>query len=197
MEISSELEDCDIYDGISIAIDMGCMESARKLVKLWKEDVACWDKRNYERLIYFNKDIKREEENEEPLKALAEIARAKGKNSDIISTLRSLLHYYIQFDKKEQAYDCFQQLIREGDLTEIYHIRLFEYILEDCMELICEYKEKAEELWKWARPFIIERAGNMFGNLYKKSILAAETVNDDFSGELNYQYQEWKKRVGI
>lgn len=197
VEISSELEDCDIYDGISIAIDMGCMESARKLVKLWKEDIACWDKRNYERLIYFNKDIKREEENEEPLKALAEIARAKGKNSDIISTLRSLLHYYIQFDKKEQAYDCFQQLIREGDLTEIYHIRLFEYILEDCMELICEYKEKAEELWKWARPFIIERAGNMFGNLYKKSILAAETVNDDFSGELNYQYQEWKKRVGI
>lgn len=50
------------------------------------------------------------------------------------------------------------------------------------MELICEYKDKAEELWKWARPFIIERAGNMFGNLYKKSILAAETVNDDFSG---------------
>ncbi len=45
---------------------------------------------------------------------------------------------------------------------------------------------------------IYNRAGRKYlGNLYKKSILAAETVNDDFSGELNYQYQEWKKRVGI
>lgn len=197
MEMSADTGECDIYDCISIAIDMGYPETAARLVELWKKNVVEWDKRNYESLIYFHKDINLESENEEPLKALVDIAYEKGTNSDIIGAWRNLIHYYIRFERPEQAYSCFQRLIREGDLQKIYHIRLFEYILEDCMELICLYSEKAGELWEWVRPFAIERADDMFGNLYEKSIRAAKAVNDEFAPELEQQYQLWKERMRL
>ena len=65
------------------------------------------------------------------------------------------------------------------------------------MELICLYSEKAGELWEWARPFAIERADDMFGNLYEKSIRAAKAVNDEFAPELEQQYQLWKERMRL
>lgn len=62
-------------------------------------------------------------------------------------------------------------MINGADLSEVYHIHLFDYLPEDCFELILKYKEKAVILREWAKPFGKEKAGRpnvMYGNLYIK-----------------------------
>ncbi len=65
------------------------------------------------------------------------------------------------------------------------------------MELICKYDEEAKTLWKWVKPFVKKKANDMYGNLYKKSIKASETVNDNIAKELSKEYNLWKKRVSL
>lgn len=197
-KVYEELEQYDIEDGIFLAIDLEDIKVAEKLVELWKKKVINWDEQSYKELIWFQSYMKQEEKNEEPRKNLLMIALEKAENEqEIISTWRELIHHYVQFDQCEQAYENFINMIHTRKLTSIYHIRLFEYILEDCLELLCKYPRKAQELWEWVKPFLEERKDNMFGVLYEKSIKAAEAVNDLLAEELIIQYNTWKERVNI
>lgn len=65
---------------------------------------------------------------------------------DVISAWRNLIHYYIKFDKCEEAYKSFTDMIKSVELSEVYDINLFNSILEDCMELICKYDKEAKTL---------------------------------------------------
>lgn len=85
VEQETQLERCDIYDCIHIAIETGYPESAARLVEEWKKEIKEWDVQNYRQLILFNKNTCREAENEEPLKALLALERKNGKNRDIIA----------------------------------------------------------------------------------------------------------------
>lgn len=79
VEQETQLERCDIYDCIQIAIETGYPESAARLVEEWKKEIKEWDVQNYRQLILFNKNTCREAENEEPLKALLALERKTGK----------------------------------------------------------------------------------------------------------------------
>lgn len=197
LKIESDLNKYDIYECINIAIETEYTDYAKKLVECWKESITDWNKQSYKTLIYFNKNIDNEVENEEVFKALLNIEIKNGKNYDVISAWRNLIHYYIKFDKCEEAYKSFTDMIKSVKLSEVYDINLFNFILEDCMELICKYDEEAKTLWKWAKPFVKKKAKDMYGNLYKKSIKASEAVNDNIAKELSKEYNLWKKRVSL
>lgn len=200
VKIEADLNKYHIFDGISIAVEMEYLDCAQKLVQLWKESVTDWTEQEYWNLISFNKQIGREIDNEEALLFLLDTRIRAGQNKDIISAWKNLIHYYVQFDRCQQAYESFMDMLDKTNLSEIYHIRLFTYILEDCLELICKYREKSEILWNWAKPFVEKKAGNpngMFGNLYTKSIQAAETVNDEYAKELSAKYEVWKEKIKL
>lgn len=200
VKIETDLNKYDIFDYISIAVKMEYLDCAQKLVQLWEESITHWTEQDYWNLISFNKQIDREIDNEEALRFLLDTRIRVGINRDIISAWKNLLHYYVQFDRCQQAYECFMDMLNKVNLSEIYHIRLFDYILEDCLELICKYREKSEILWSWAKPFVEKKVRNpndMFGNLYTKSIQAAETVNDEYVKELSANYEVWKEKIKL
>jgi len=199
IEMKSNLSNCDIYDCIDIAIETKCLDYAEMLVDCWKESVSDWNGQTISSLIQYNKRIGRESENEKFLKELLAIKLSDGKNFDIISAWKNLIHYYIQFKNYKEAYQNFVDMKVRTNFSEIYRIHVFKYILEDCMELICGYPDRADELWEWAKPFIQEfsAAGNMHGNLYKKSIEAANKVQDSFEKELSKSYEIWKQKMEL
>jgi len=197
IKIPSDIEKYTIEDCIYAALEMWYLDEAKELVCLWKENITDWNKETYQSLIFFHKYTENEIENEEPLKALLNIAKEKHNNTDLIAAFQHLLDYYVCFQNYQQAYETFTEMKRETDFTEIYHIRLFDSILEDCLEIICGYREKAEELWSWVKPFLKKKkVSSWFGNLYEKSIRAAEAVQDDsYAKTLTKNYQIWKKKM--
>lgn len=197
IKINADLNTYSIEECITIAIEIGAQDCAKQLIDIWKSGITEWDEKYYRQLIFYNKDISREIENEQALTALLDIRIKQGDSIRLISALKDLMHYYIQFEQNEQAYECFVKISESNDLAAVYEINLFNFILEDCMELICQYDEKAQILWVWAKPFIERKMVNMYGNLYVKCIKAAETINDPFAGELSRQYNMWKNSMKI
>lgn len=197
IEVESNLDNYKIEDCIDIAVKMKCFDYAEILVDCWKENVSEWNEQALYSLTRYNKNIGREIENEQPLRQLLDIRLSNGKNFDSISEWRNLIHYDIQFKNYEKAYQNLADMKKQTKFSEIYRRNLFKYILEDCMELICGYPDRAEELWNWAKPFIKEysAAGSMHGNLYKKSIEAAHIVQDVFEEELSQSYDIWKRKM--
>lgn len=197
IEVESNLDNYKIEDCIDIAVKMKCFDYAEILVDYWKENVSEWNEQALYSLTCYNKNIGREIENEQPLRQLLDIRLSNGKNFDSISEWRNLIHYDIQFKNYEKAYQNLTDMKKQTKFSEIYRRNLFKYILEDCMELICGYPDRAEELWNWAKPFIKEysAAGSMHGNLYKKSIEAAHIVQDVFEEELSQSYDIWKRKM--
>lgn len=178
--------------------ETGTPESAARLVEEWKKEIKEWDVQNYRQLILFNKNTCREAENEEPLKALLALERKNGKNRDIIAAWNNLIHFYIGFGERKKAYEAFYEMLEHTDLSEVAGIRLFSGILEDAAQLITMGGEEAQPLWEWAGPFIAKLAGtgSMYGNLYKKSIRAAQCMKDPIEGELTAAYEAWKRKTG-
>lgn len=197
IEIASDYNEYELDDCINIATEMGELAYAQQFVTLWKDGITNWDEQTYRSLIYYNKGIGNAAENEEPLKALLAIALEHGQTYHIISGWRALIAYYTQFAQWEEAYQNLIAMVNRVDFTEVYHINLFNFILEDCMEVICNHRARAESLWQWAKPFIAEKAADMYGNLYRKSIAAAEAVQDPLAEALLEQYRLWQKKTGI
>lgn len=199
IKLENDLDKYTIDDCIYMAVEMECFDYAEILVDYWKESISDWNEQTLNSLTYYNKAIGKEIGNEQPLKQLLDIKLLNGKNFDIISAWKNLIHYYIQFENYEKAYQNLSDMKQQTKLSEIYGRNLFKYILEDCMELICQYPNKADELWNWAKPFIKEysSAGNMHGNLYKKSIEAAHIVQDSFEQELLKNYNIWQQKMKL
>lgn len=198
VEQETQLEQYDIYDCIQIAIETGYPESAARLVDEWKKEIKDWDVQNYRQLILFNKSTGREAENETPLKALLALERENGKNRDIIAAWKDLIHFYIEAGERKKAYETFSEMLEHTDLSEVAGIRLFSGILEDAAQLIAMGGGEAQPLWKWAGHFIAKLAytDGMYGNLYKKSIRAAQCMKDPLEGKLAVAYEVWKKKTG-
>lgn len=68
------------------------------------------------------------------------------------------------------------------------------------MSVFCGESPQSEILWNWAKPFVEKKVRNpngMFGNLYTKSIQAAETVNDEYVKELSAKYEVRKEKIKL
>ena len=119
-----------------------------------------------------------------------------GKTFNTVSAYNKVIRYYIDVCQFEIANSYLQKMITTTDFTEVERIRLFGDVLEECFEIICGEIEAADDLWKWAKPFLQKRT-NMYGNLYTKGIAAARAVDDIYVVQLEKEYIDWKKKVGL
>lgn len=186
----------DLLDCIYLAWEMEYKDIMGELVDEWKKSIKEWDNSNRKDLIRFNSFLNRESENEVIYQNIVASVSLTGKEPDIVSVYRDIIHYYITCGKYDYAYMYFQKLLESTDFEGVRHIRLFQYILEDCMEIIANYSDKAHELWSFAKPNL-QRQKNMFGNLFVKSIAAAHSVNDPYALELENNYKEWKEMTEL
>ena len=107
-----------------------------------------------------------------------------------------MIRYYIDIGQFEIADFYLHRMIDTTNFKDIERIRLFGDVLEECFEIISGGVKESAELWKWAKPYLMIRT-NMYGNLYTKSIIAAQTVGDSYAVKLEQEYIDWKKSVGL
>ena len=87
-------------------------------------------------------------------------------------------------------------MIVTTNFKDVEKIRLFGDVLEECFEIISGGAKDSTELWKWAKPYLQKRT-NMYRNLYTKGIAAAQVVGDSYATQLEQEFIEWKKKVGL
>lgn len=195
-QIDSDIRNLGLLDCIFLSQELEYKDVMEIFVNTWKENVEEWNENNRIMLIKFNAFLGKEQENEEVYLNLLEDVLKTGKINSIVSSYNKIIRYYLSFSQFDMAYYYFKQMIEKTNYEEIKRIRLFGDVLEACFEIICAYSAGANELWKWAKPYL-QNTTNRYGNLYTKGIEAAKCVNDSYAIHLEKEYVEWKKKVGL
>lgn len=195
-KMDDEISDLDLMDCIYLAQDLDYKDVMEILVNRWKDSIEQWTDSNRQTLIGFNSFLGKELENKEMYETLLENAIVLGKTFDIVSAYNDIIQYYINSNNIENAYFYLKKMIDTVDFKDIVEIRLFSTVLEECFDIICGGVSDSAQLWQWAKSYLLNQT-NMYGNLYKKGIAAARYVNDLYSEQLECEYREWKKIMGI
>lgn len=194
--MDDEIDSLDLMDCIFLSQDLEYKDVMELLVDKWKDSITDWTDANRTTLIRFNSFLEKEQENETIYKVLLDNAVISGKTFNIVSAFNKVIRYYIDIRQFEIAASYLRKMIDTTDFKDIEKIRLFGDVLEECFEIISGGAKDSTELWKWAKPYLQARK-NMYGNLYTKGIEAAKTVVDSYAVELEKEYKEWKKKVGL
>lgn len=195
-KMDEEISNLDLMDCIYLSKDLAYKDVMDVLVNKWKNSIAEWTDSNRQTLIKFNSFLGKETENKELYEIVLEKAILRGETFDIVSAYNNIIQYYINSNNVKNAYFYLKKMIDTVNFKDIVEIRLFSTVLEECFDIICGGVSDAEQLWKWAKPYLLNQT-NMYGNLYKKGIAAASFVNDSYSEQLEYDYKEWKKMIEI
>ena len=195
-QIDDEVDSLDLMDCIFLSQDLEYKDVMEVLVREWKESIMDWTDGKRDTLIGFNSFLGKEQENEAIYKVLLDNAIMSGKTLDIVSAYNKVIRYYIDIGQFEIADFYLRRMIDTTDFKDIERIRLFGDVLEECFEIISGGVKESIELWKWAKPYLKIRT-NMYGNLYTKGIVAAKTVGDSYAVELEQEYIDRKKKVGL
>jgi hypothetical protein len=195
-QIDDEMEYLELMDCIFLSQDLEYKDVMEVLVREWKESIMDWTDGKRDTLISFNSFLGKEQENEAIYKVLLDNAIMSGKTLNIVSEYNKVIRYYIDIGQFEIADFYLRRMIDTTDFKDIERIRLFGDVLEECFEIISGGVKESAELWKWAKPYLMIRT-NMYGNLYTKSIIAAQTVGDSYAVKLEQEYIDWKKSVGL
>lgn len=196
-QVRADFESYDILACLYLARELDYPDALRALLTEWKAGIQEWTENNRRLLIWLQEYLGENSENEILYRENVEAALKEGKNFDIVSKYRSLLHYYVETEDYEKAFQCFEELKQNADLSEVYHVNLFRYILEDVMDMICHYETEAQSLWQWSKPFVLEQGDKMHGNLYRKAADAARVTGDQDAGKLAKAYEKWKKKMSL
>ena len=195
-QIDDEVDSLELMDCIFLSQDLEYKDVMEVLVREWKESIMDWTDGKRDTLIGFNSFLGKEQENEAIYKVLLDNAIMSGKTLNIVSEYNKVIRYYIDIGQFESADFYLRRMIDTTDFKDIERTRLFGDVLEECFEIISGGVKESAELWKWAKPYLMIRT-NMYGNLYTKSIIAAQTVGDSYAVKLEQEYIDWKKSVGL
>jgi len=191
LQIDNSLYSNSLQDCIYLAWDLDYKDVAGRLTDEWIKTIKNWNKDNIKTLISFNNYLGRELENEKLYKQLLSFLQPEDSLQHTASSYIDIIRYYTSIKKYHLAYEYINKLVTSYNLDEIKHIRLYTYLLEAGMEVICNVPDLADTLWEWIKPELQKQ--DMFGNLYIKGIAAAKAVNDPFALELEKDYTDWKK----
>ena len=194
--IDDELDSLNLMDAIFLSQDLEYKNVMELMVDKWKDNITDWTDANRATLIRFNSFLGKEQENETIYKVLLDNTVMSGTPFNIVSAYNKVIRYYIDICQFEIANSYLQKMIATTDFTEVERIRLFGTVLEECFEIICGGIDTADDLWKWAKPYL-QRRTNMYGNLYTKGIAAAKIVEDVYVVQLEKEFIDWKKKVGL
>ena len=195
-QMDDEISSLDLLDCIFLSQDLDYKDVMEVLVREWKESITEWTDASRNTLIKFNSFLDKEQENETIYAVLLENAIETGKSFNIVSAYNKVIRYYIDIQQFEMAHSYLKQMIDSTDFKEVERIRLFDDVLEECFEIICSGVKDSLGLWKWAKHYLKKKA-NMYGNLYVKGIAAAKMADDSYAAQLEQEYIDWKKKVGL
>ncbi|MEI0477054.1 hypothetical protein [Brachyspira pulli] len=201
---NERLDELNLDSIISYFIDIDEAKLLSKLVDIWKGTVKEWDKKNLDKLKYYESLIKDKESLLETTKKLFEMAVQENEsNWDIVSALNNYLKSLIDNNKYDYAWQLmtkYMNNIKNIQDDKFYNINLGRYIIEraaDIMLNINNYKLE-KEIWAFiSEPFTAEHH-SFYLKLYEKVLLCCDIVRDEkLKNKISQEYQKELKKLKI
>ena len=198
---NERLDELSIDAVISYFIDIDDLQLCSKFIDIWKETVKEWDKKNLDKLKYYESLIEDKESLLETTKKLFEIAvKENESNWDIVSTLNNYLKSLIENKKYDYAWQLISKYmnnIKNIQDDKFYNINLGRYIIERSADIMLNINnEKLEkEIWSFiSEPFIAEHH-SFYLKLYEKVLLCCDIVRDEkLKNKISEEYQKELKK---
>ncbi len=194
--VNGDISALSLMDCILLSLELGYKDVMEVLVDKWVDSIIQWTDADLQRLASFNTFLGREQENETLFRTLLKNAAETGNTFDIVSAYSKLIEYHIGIGQHEAASSYLRDMTDKTDFSSVERIRLFGGVLEEACELVSARVKDALSLWQWAKPYLQIRK-NMYGNLFTKGIAAAKSVNDPYAAQLEREYIEWRKSLGL
>lgn len=190
--ITPKLDDYTIEDAINLLIELKEKNLALMLLKeyTYSNDIIDEVKMAFCKSRFH---ILGDKENElKVAKKLVNMSILTGDNFSICHHMIDLIEMLNNLQEYNEASKIFDMLIpRLHAVEDWYEIGLGKRSLEQCMIIVLNCDDLAEDLWEWAEPFMKRIIDNMHGNLYQKASLAAYKMGDFTLSEiLSDKYDE-------
>ena len=201
---NERLDELNLDSIISYFIDIDESKLLSKLVDIWKGTVKEWDKKNLDKLKYYESLIEDKESLLETTKKLFEMAVQENEsNWDIVSALNNYLKSLIDNNKYDYAWQLmtkYMNNIKNIQDDKFYNINLGRYIIERAADIMLNINnDKLEkEIWTFiSEPFTAEHH-SFYLKLYEKVLLCCDIVRDEkIKNKISQEYQKELKKLKI
>ena len=201
---NERLDELNLDSIISYFIDIDESKLLSKLVDIWKSTVKEWDKKNLDKLKYYESLIEDKESLLETTKKLFEMAVQENEsNWDIVSALNNYLKSLIDNNKYDYAWQLmtkYMNNIKNIQDDKFYNINLGRFIIERAADIMLNINnDKLEkEIWAFiSEPFTAEHH-SFYLKLYEKVLLCCDIVKDEkIKNKISQEYQKELKKLKI
>ncbi|MEI0602913.1 hypothetical protein R4K55_01735 [Brachyspira alvinipulli] len=199
---NERLDELSIDTVISYFIDIDELKLCSKLIDIWKSNVKEWDKKNLDKLKYYDELIEDKESLLETNNKLFEMAiEENASNWDIVFALDTYLKSLIDNNKYDYAWQLISKYmnnIKNIQNDRFYNINLGRYIIERAADIMLNINnEKLEkEIWAFiSEPFTAEHH-SFYLKLYEKVLLCCDIVKDEkLKNQVSKEYQKELKKI--
>ena len=199
---NERLDELSIDTVISYFIDIDELKLCSKLIDIWKSNVKEWDKKNLDKLKYYESLIEDKESLLETTKKLFEIAiEENASNWDIVSALDTYLKYLIDNNKYDYAWQLisiYMNNIKNIQDDNFYDINLGRYIIERSADIMININNKKteKEIWAFISEPFINKHSSFYMKLYEKILLCCDIVKDEkLKNKISKEYQKELKKI--
>ncbi len=199
---NERLDELSIDTVISYFIDIDELKLCSKLIDIWKSNVKEWDKKNLDKLKYYESLIEDKESLLETTKKLFEIAiEENASNWDIVSALDTYLKYLIDNNKYDYAWQLISKYmnnIKNIQDDNFYDINLGRYIIERSADIMININNKKteKEIWAFISEPFINKHSSFYMKLYEKILLCCDIVKDEkLKNKISKEYQKELKKI--
>ncbi|MEI0562575.1 hypothetical protein [Brachyspira pulli] len=201
---NERLDELNLDSIISYFIDIDESKLLSKLVDIWKSTVKEWDKKNLDKLKYYESLIEDKESLLETTKKLFEMAVQENEsNWDIVSALNNYLKSLIDNNKYDYAWQLmtkYMNNIKNIQDDKFYNINLGRFIIERAADIMLNINnDKLEkEIWAFiSEPFTSEHH-SFYLKLYEKVLLCCDIVRDEkLKNKISQEYQKELNKLKI
>ena len=201
---NERLDELNLDSIISYFIDIDESKLLSKLVDIWKGTVKEWDKKNLDKLKYYESLIEDKESLLETTKKLFEMAVQENEsNWDIVSALNNYLKSLIDNNKYDYAWQLmtkYMNNIKNIQDDKFYNINLGRFIIERAADIMLNINnDKLEkEIWAFiSEPFTAEHH-SFYLKLYEKVLLCCDIVKDEkIKNKISQEYQKELKKLKL
>ena len=199
---NERLDELSIDSVISYTIDIDELELLSKLIDIWKGTVKEWDKKNLDKLRYYESFIDDKESLLETAKKLFEISiEENADNWDIVFSLNNYLKSLIENKKYDYAWQLISKYmsnIKNIEDGNFYDVNLGRYIIERAADIMLNINDKETEKEIWAfisEPFMAEHH-SFYLKLYEKVLLCCDIADDKkLKEKISKEYQKELKKI--
>lgn len=198
---NERLDELNIDSIISYFIDIDELKLCSKLVDIWKNTVKEWDKKNLDKLKYYEELIEDKESLLKTTKKLFEMAVEENvSNWDIVFALDTYLKSLIDNNKYDYAWQLISKYmnnIKNIQDDNFYDINLGRHIIERSADIMLNINnEKLEkEIWDFISEPFKNKHSHFYLKLYEKVLLCCDIVKEEkLKNKISKEYQKELKK---